>query len=272
MTRHWGRHQTRQASLRQLIRVGWLLFLRDFRARYRQAFFKYVWAVARPLMAVVPLILVGNAFGFGGDMSASEYVLFALSGFLLWQVFWDAVVAPQWLGRRLPRTFVDGPLQPEAVVTAGACLVMFNSLFYGALFVVAYVLTPATPPLTLPLGLLALPVIVLGGLTVGAFFVPLTFVYLDFRFGLPMLAPALLWTAPILYAAPEAGLLAVVNRWNPLTYLINIPRRWLVSGTTDNDLLFVVCAGVFAVLAIVMLMFFRRAMPLAVQSLPQARR
>ena len=273
MAKRWGGERaTQQASLRQLLRVGRLLFLRDFRARYRQAFLKYIWAVARPLMAVVPLILVGNAFGFGGDMSASEYVLFALSGFLMWQVFWDAVVAPQWLGRRLRRTFVDGPLRPEAVVTAGAGLVLFNAMFYVALFVAAYVMTRATPPLTLPLGVLALPVIVIGGLTIGAFFVPLTFVYLDFRFGLPMLAPALLWTAPILYAAPETGMLAVVNRWNPLTYLINIPRRWLVSGTTDNDLLFLLCASVFAVLAVVMLSFFRRAMPLAVQSLPQARR
>ena len=272
MNKRWRCQSTQQSSVRQLVFVGRLLFLRDFRARYRQAFLKYVWAIARPLMAVLPLILVGNAFGFGGDMSASEYVLYALSGFLLWQMFWDAVIAPQWLGRRLRRTFVDGPLRPEAVLTAGAGLVLFNSMFYGTLFLSAYLLTSASPPLTLPLGVLALPVIVSGGLIVGAFFVPLTFVYLDFRFGLPMLAPVLLWTAPILYAEPETGLLAVVNRWNPLTYLINIPRRWLVSGATDNDLLFLMCVALLAVLAGGIYLFFQRAMPLAVQSLPQARR
>jgi lipopolysaccharide transport system permease protein len=252
-----------------LVRLGRLLFLRDFRYRYRQAFLKYAWAVARPLMGVLPLILVGNAFGLGGDMSASEYALFALSGFLMWQMFWDAVISPQWIARRLRRTFVDGPLRPEAVVAAGAGLVIFNSMFYGGLFAVAYALTRTVPPSTLPLGLLALPVIVIGGLTIGAFFVPLTFVYLDFRFGLPLLAPLLLWTAPIIYTAPEAGLLAVVNRWNPLTYLINIPRGWLVIGAGDNDPLFLVCAIVFAGLAFCILRFFRRAMPLAVQSLPQ---
>jgi lipopolysaccharide transport system permease protein len=114
-----------------LVRLGRLLFLRDFRYRYRQAFLKYAWAVARPLMGVLPLILVGNAFGLGGDMSASEYALFALSGFLMWQMFWDAVISPQWIARRLRRTFVDGPLRPEAVVAAGAGLVIFNSMFYG---------------------------------------------------------------------------------------------------------------------------------------------
>jgi lipopolysaccharide transport system permease protein len=246
-----------------------LLCLRDFRYRYRQAFLKYVWAFARPLLAVAPLILVGNAFGLGGDMSAAEYALFALSGFLMWQMFWDAVISPQWIARRLRRTCVDGPLRPEAMVAAGAGLVVFNAFFYGALFVIAYALTTSWPPVTLPLGLLALPVIVLGGLTVGAFFLPLTFVYLDFRFGLPLLSPLLLWTAPIIYTAPESGVLSVINRWNPLTYLINIPRGWLVVGAGPQDGWFLVCAGVFVVLAGLMLRYYRRAVPLAVQSLPQ---
>jgi len=252
-----------------LVRLGRLLFLRDFRYRYRQAFLQYTWAVVRPLMAVLPLILVGNAFGLGGDMSAAEYGLFVLSGFLMWQMFWDAVLSPQLIARRLRRTFVDGPLRPEAVVAAGAGLVIFNSMFYGGLFVVAHALTRTVPPPTLALGLLALPVIVLGGLSIGAFFVPLTFVYLDFRFGLPLLAPLLLWTAPIIYTTPETGLLAVVNRWNPLTYLINIPRRWVVIGTGDDDPLFLICAIAFAGFAFFALRFFRRAMPIAVQSLPQ---
>lgn len=262
------RHTGSRPGFRQLLRLGQLLVLRDFRFRYRQAFLGYVWAVARPLLAVLPLILVGSAFGLGGDMSTAEYALFALSGFLLWQVFWDAVISPQWIARRLRRVFTEGPLRPEAVIAAGAGNVAFNTMFYVALFIAAYVMTGTVPPLTLPLGLLAFPVIVLGGLTIGALVVPLTFVYLDFRFGLPLLSPALLWTAPIIYAAPEDGLLAVVNRWNPLTYLINVPRQWLVLGSTDDDPWFLVCAAALAVLALLTLRFFRRAMPIAVESLP----
>ena len=248
--------------------LGWLLFLRDFRYRYRQAFLGYLWAVARPLMGVLPLILVGSAFGLGGDMGTADYALFALSGFLMWQVFWDAVIAPQWIARRLRRTFVDGPLRPESVIAAGAGLVLFNTMFYAVIFIGAHAITRTVPPPTFPLGLLAFPVILLGGLTFGAFFVPLTFVYLDFRFGLPMVGPFLLWTAPIIYAAPEEGVLAVVNRWNPLTYLINVPRGWLVLGTADEDPLFLVCAAIVVGLSVVVLRFFRRAMPMAVQSLP----
>ena len=262
------RHTGARPGVRQLVSLGRLLILRDFRFRYRQAFLGYLWAIARPLLTVLPLILVGNAFGLGGDMSPAQYAVFALSGFLMWQVFWDAVIAPQWIARRLRRTFVEGPLRPESVVAAGAGLVLFNTMFYAAIFIAAYAMTRTVPPPTLPLGLLAFPVILLGGLTFGAVFVPLTFVYLDFRYGLPLLSPVLLWTAPIIYAAPEEGVLAVVNRWNPLTYLINIPRQWLVLGATDNDSLFLVCAAMLAALSVLSLRFFRRAMPMAVQSLP----
>ena len=258
----------RGQSLRLLIQQGYLLVLRDFRFRYRQAYLGYVWAVARPVAGVLPLILVGNAFRLGGDMAAAEYALFAMGGFLMWQLFWDSVISPQWLARRLRRTFKEAPLRPESVVAAGAGLVLFNASFYAGIFVLASVLTQTAPPTTLWLALLAFPVIILGGLAVGAFFVPLTFVYLDFRFALPLLSPFLLWTAPILYTSPPTGMLAVVNRWNPLTYLIDIPRQWLVRGTTGHELVFLACAIAFITLFWLGLFFLRRAMPIAVESLP----
>ena len=258
----------RQQSLRQLVQLGGLLVLRDFRFRYRQAYLGYLWAVARPLTAVLPLILVGHTFGLGGDLALAEYALFALSGFLLWQVFWDAVISPQWIARRLRRVFKEAPLRPETIVAAGGGLVLFNTFFYVAIFVVASVLARTLPPPTLGLAILAYPVIVAAGLTIGGFFVPLTFVYLDFRFGLPLMSPLLLWTAPIIYAQREAGFLAIVNRWNPLTYLINIPRQWLVRGMVGDDFLFLFWAVAAGALLLASLKFLRRALPVAVQSLP----
>ena len=258
----------RQPSLSLLIEQGRLLVLRDFRFRYRQAYLGYVWAVARPIAGVLPLILMGSAFGLGGDMSAGEYALFAMSGFLMWQLFWDSVVSPQWLARRLRRVFQEAPLRPESVIAAGTGLVLFNAAFYAGVFILASGLTRTVPAATFWMAVLACPVIVAGGLAVGAVFVPLTFVYLDFRFALPLLSPFLLWTAPILYVSPDTGLLATVNRWNPLTYLINIPRQWLVRGSDGDELVFVACAVAFMALFWLALRFLRRAMPMAVESLP----
>lgn len=269
MSRVRYRRTGRQPSLRQVLFLGWNLVLWDFRNRYRQAYLGYLWTLARLLAPVLPLILVGNAFDFGGeDMDAVEYALFALAGFLMWQVFWDSVSRPQWIARRLRSTFRESPIRPAALVAAGAGLVLINTTVYAVIFAVVCAATRTLPPPTLPLALAAFPGIVIAGLAIGAFFIPLTYVYLDFRYGLPFLSSMLLWTAPVLYVTPEEGLLAVVNRWNPLTYLINIPRQWLVEGMTGDDLLFPVSAVAFAVLYLAAMRFLRRAMPMAVQALP----
>ena len=45
------------------------------------------------------------------------------------------------------------------MIAAGAGLVLFNTMFYGAIFIAAYVITRTAPPATCLLGLLAFPVI-----------------------------------------------------------------------------------------------------------------
>lgn len=252
---------------RMLLRLGWLLFLRDFRYRYRQTYLGYVWAVSRLLFGGLPLILVGSHFGLGAGRTPVTYAVYALTGYILWQILWDSLNYPQWFGRRLRKTVADTAFPREALLVGAACYVLFNTSVYLPLLAVAFVAFQVPPPPTVVLGLLAVPVIVLAGLTIGAVIVPLTFVYLDFRYGLPFLSSVLLWTAPILYAPPERGVLRVVSTWNPLTYLIDVPRHWIVSGFRAGDVTFllstVVCAGLF----VASLRFYRRMMPRAIQCL-----
>lgn len=252
-----------------IVRLGWLLFLRDFRLRFRQTYLGYFWAVGKVLFGGLPLILVGSSFNLGGDRSKGEYAVYALAGLIAWQIFWDAVVSPQWVARRMRRMLADLALPVEAILVAGCWYVLFHAAIYVVLVAAALAVFRLPPPLTLPLGLLALPALVFAGVAIGMWFVPLTFVYLDFRYGLPFLSPVLLWTAPIFYEMPQQGLLRQVNLWNPLTYLVDNPRQWLVEGLTGHDLAFVACMVAFAVLFAVGLRFYRRAMPIAVERLPQ---
>lgn len=257
------------ARAHALVRLGWLLFLRDFRLRFRQTYLGSLWAIGRVLFTGAPLILVGSHFGLGGERSPQSYAVFALAGLITWQMFWDAVVSPQWVARRMRKMLTEVAFPLEAVLVAGCCYVLFNAALYLVLVAAALAVFQVAPPLTLPLGLLAVPALVFAGVAVGMFFVPLTFVYLDFRYGLPFLSTVLLWTAPIFYVSPERGLLHELNKWNPLTYLIDTPRHWLIAGPSGHEVMFVLCVGGFAVLFAAGLRFYRRAMPLAIERLPQ---
>ena len=248
-------------------RLGALLFLRDFRMRYRQTYLGYLWAAGRVLFAGGPLIIVGAAFDLGGGRTPGSYVVFALTGFILWQVFWDSVVYPQWIARRMRRLIATQRFSYHAVLVAAACYVGFNASLYLLVVVAAFVIFQAPVPLTALLGLLAVPALAFAGMAVGMVFVPLTFVYLDFRYGLPMMSPVLLWTAPIFYESPNSGFLHTLNTWNPISYLIPIPRQWIVDGSGDRDWVFLVSLVAFACCFTLTQRFYRRAIPIGVERL-----
>jgi lipopolysaccharide transport system permease protein len=247
--------------------LGWLLFLRDYRARSRQTFLGSVWTVGQQLLSYVPMVFVGGQLGWMGGGDASRYALHSVVGLLIWQMFWDGLNSPQWIGRRMRSLLSDTPLPTEAVLAAGCCQAAFNAAIYLTIMLLTWVALRRFPPPSIVLGVLSLPFVILAGLSVGVFVVPLTFVYLDFRYVLPFLAPAFVWSAPVMYDMPASGPLYWVNRLNPLTYLVNAPRDWLTTGWRLQNLAFPVSVVMAMALLAIGLRFYRRAMPRAIECL-----
>jgi lipopolysaccharide transport system permease protein len=260
--RLWSRART-------LTELGWLLFLRDFRARFRQTFLGSIWAVGQQLISYAPMVLVGGQLGLGGDMDPVRYALHSLFGLLIWQMFWDGLFSAQWIGRRMRGVLAEKPFPTESVLVAGCSQAAFNAAIYVVVMLASWVVLRRMPPPSFLLGVMALPLVIVAGLAVGIFVVPLTFVYLDFRYALPFLAPIFMWSAPILYDSPATGYLHWVNRINPLTYLVDVPRDWLTTGWQLEELIFPVIIGVSLVLLAIGLRFYRHAMPRAIECLPR---
>jgi lipopolysaccharide transport system permease protein len=252
-----------------LVKLGWLLFLRDFRTRFRQTYFGPIWAVAQVLLSYLPVVLVGSQLGLAGGKEPVMYALHALFGLIVWQTFWDGLYMPQWVARRLRGIMSEVPFPLDAVLVAACSYALFNTTIYLTLILLAFAVTTSLPPASFVLGVIALPFVIMTGLAVGVFLVPVTFIYLDFRYGLPLLAPALLWTAPILYDTPPAGPVHWLNRVNPLTYLINAPRDWLATGWRLEDAAFLITLAAGLALLAVGLRFYHHAMPRALECLPR---
>jgi lipopolysaccharide transport system permease protein len=217
---------------------------------------------------VVPLIIIGRQFDFGQNVTAGvSYEAFAFVGLMFWQIFWDSVVFPQWMMRRTRHIIKTVELPPSAILIAGCFYVLFNLSTYMVLIVIVLLLFKAAVSWTILLTMLSIPVIMISGLSLGIFIAPITLVYLDIRYGLPMLSGLLLWSAPIAYAKPDKGLLHVINTYNPVTYLIDTPRHWMFSGLEGSNLLFIICSGFFMVLFFLSLRFYHRTVPVAVEQI-----
>lgn len=264
-----GRLRARVANLwdraRTLAELGWLLFLRDFRIRFRQTFLGSLWAVAQVLMSYLPLVFVGSQLGLAGDRDPRRYALHSLLGLLIWQMFWDGLFSPQWIGRRMRGLLAEAAFPTESILVAGASYAVYNAAIYLVVILAAFPMLRIMPPSSLILGVLAMPLVIMAGVAVGLWVVPFTFVYLDFRYALPMLSPALMWTAPILYDQPASGALHWANRLNPLTYLVDAPRDWFASGWQTEEMAFPIAVLVSIALLITGLRFYRSAMPRVIE-------
>ena len=259
---------TRTQHARDVAYLGFLLFKRDFQYRFKLTYFGYAWACFKPLLAGVPLILIGRQFNFGSsDQLGISYPLYAFVGLLLWQTFWDALFYPQWTMRRTRKLLCRARFPYKAVLVAGSCYVLFNVVIYVAMLMLALVVFGARPGPEIVLGIAALPLLIISGLSIGAFLAPMILVYLDLRYGLPVISSVMMWTVPAVYVTPESGLLHLVNTWNPATYLVSTPRIWLTGAGDPQVGLFLASVAGFSALCIVTMMFYERTMRIAVDQI-----
>lgn len=198
---------------------------RDVVLRYRQTAIGVLWVVIQPLAAAGVFAVV-----FGGvaqlPSGGTPYLLFSLSGLLIWTVFSGIVsraggslVANQALVSKVyfPRSLV--PLSSALSVlldfTVGLGLFVVLSIIYGN--------APGWAVLTLPFWVL---VAVVMGSGIGLAASAITVKYRDVSFALPWVIQILLYATPVAYA-----LTAVPEnlRWlftiNPLTWLLE-GFRW----------------------------------------------
>ena len=72
--------RTKRRNARNIIKLGWLLFFRDFQWRYRLTLLGYTWPILRPLLVGLPIIIVGKRFNLAGEMtSSSDYRLYSFT-------------------------------------------------------------------------------------------------------------------------------------------------------------------------------------------------
>jgi homopolymeric O-antigen transport system permease protein len=253
-------------SIRNIIKLGWLLFYRDFQWRYRLTLLGYLWAIVRPLFVGLPIIVVGKRFNLAGDMAGhTNYELYAFAGLIFFRIFYDAIECPQIVMWRARRILQKVAIPYSAVIVAAGFYVLFNLCIYILLLVAALIVFNVPVQPTAILTILSIPVFIMAGLSVGIPLAPVALFYLDFRYSLGFVSGVFTWMTPIFYVMQTGGAIGMVNRWNPLTYLISMPRYWLIGGTACSYSGFLISLLFFSCLFLMSLWFYYRSLPIAVE-------
>jgi len=212
--------------------LAWRLLVRNISAQYRQSLLGYAWAFVPPIFTSLIWIFLQSQKVLGVGDTGMPYVVFVITGTVLWQTFVEAINSPLQMVNESKSMLTKINFPREALILAGVGQVLFNFLIRALLLVVVmlwFKVSPHTSLLLAPLGVIAL---ILLGISLGLLLTPIGMLYQDIGRGLGFLTAAWFFLTPVIYPVPKASFAATLIELNPVTPLLVTSRDWLVVGST----------------------------------------
>ncbi len=223
------------------------LFLRNMTVRYKQSLLSWGWIFLMPFITMLTFL----ALNVSGVLSIGQlnvpYPIFGLLGVSIWNIFAN--------GLALLTTSVNGMGSLIGKINFAKSVLIFSSIgqvvldFLIRLLIVLVVFflygrLPSVYFFLFPLYILPLIFLTTG---LGFFTSILQVIFKDTQQFINLGLSFFLFLMPIMYTFPSRGFLYYFNKYNPIFFLISVPRDLLIFGHTD-DLLPYAISSVLAML------------------------
>ena len=210
------------------------LFKRDFFGIYKKSLLGAAWIFISPVVAIVSWLFM-NLTGVlnPGDVGIPypAYVLISTSIWVLFKGFFDSGSQTLNAGRG----FINQVSYPHEVLIiknlAQQLAIFFLSFILNIIVLIFFGVIPHWQTVLIPFAFL--PLFFLGG-GFGLLMSVFMCVSEDTKKVTDILISLLMFITPVIYSSkPDNALLAKIIYWNPLTYLIGMPRDLIVYGRVD---------------------------------------
>ncbi|MHB8693431.1 MAG: ABC transporter permease [Solirubrobacteraceae bacterium] len=252
------------AALRESRTLAWRLAVRDIAAQYRQTMLGYVWSIAPPLATTLVWALLNGSQIVTIKTGAIPYPIFALTGTIFWQLFFDSLNAPlkQLGANRSMLNRVNFP--PEALLLSGLLQVLFSFGIKLIVLIVGLLIYGVSVQWTAVAVLIPACGLIVIGMAIGMFLAPLGLLYKDIDQALPVIVGPLMLFTPVVYTQATSGFLARIMDVNPLTPLLNVARGLLYGGPKEFLAFALVSSGALLAAALGWTAY-RLAMPVLIE-------
>lgn len=244
----WREMITELACSKELL---WRLFLRNFKAKYRQTILGVIWAIVTPLLTIGVFVFLNHA----GVIMIGEvhipYLAYGLLGLTLWHIFAGGLVACS------NAIVADGtivvkinfPKETLVISSMGETLVeMLIRLGLTIAVFVSYKVIPAWTAVFLPLTLVPLLLLTVG---LGLMLSLLNVVLRDVSNIVSLSTTFLLFVTPVLYPEPNIKFFKLFTAFNPLAALISGPRDLVVKGFMTQPVSYAVYSGLSLIIFLI---------------------
>jgi len=244
---------------RELRENKWLiyqLFKRDFFAIYKQSLIGVFWAFIVPIISVGTFIMLNHSGVFDFGEIEVPYPIYAILGMAFWQLFSTGLIITSNSLVKAGSMLVKINFSKKSLVIASTAQsfipFIVQLVLVGVLFFV-YNVTPSIKILLLPIFMIPIILFTLG---FGFIFSLFNSVVRDVGNALSVFMTFLMFLTPVLYAKPKIGILIPITRFNPLYYLISMPRELILRGTMSEWKGYLLSVGVAFLVFIFGLLLF----------------
>ena len=210
------------------------LFKRSFLAAYKQSFLGIFWAVLVPVISVGTFILLKSAGIFISSGINVPYPIYAVLGLAIWQIFSIGIIASSnsliFAGNMV--TKINFSKKSLVLASAAQSLIPFIVQFVLVLGLSWYYgFKPSAMTFFYPLLILPIMFLTFG---LGLILSLLNGIFRDIGNAVSMGITFLLFLTPVFYPAAQHGLLSKVTAYNPLYFLIAVPRDMFLYGESAS--------------------------------------
>lgn len=212
------------------------LFIRDFNAQFRQRVLGYLWIIIEPLIAVFGFVLMDHAGVLSPGTFDIPYPLYVLLGTTLWVTITNSMVAVANGLQKQSELILRTNAPKIALALSGLSQVLFKSLVQFITILLAFISFDVAPALGAVLYLPALVPLILFGTGIGLILSIFAVIAKDITKIFSTLFSMLMYATPVIYLSEsiESATLQKIIYWNPLTWLIEMPRSLFSSDIFIN--------------------------------------
>ena len=232
--------------------VIWHLFKRDFVAQFRQKILGYLWILIAPLMSILPFAFLHRTGILNPGVMKMPYPMYIVMGMGIWGFLTNAFIVVSGGLQGNQDLIMRTNIPKITFAITGMANILYSVLVHCFVVLLLALLLGVTPSLWALLYPVTLLPIVLVGVGLGLMLSVIGTVARDLTGIMATFLNLVMYLSPVVYE-PEFGnsALQVIVKYNPMTYLVDIPRSLFVLGEFPNPRAFV-AATLFSLLVTVL--------------------
>lgn len=240
----------------------------EFTHNYKRSFVGVAWILFLPLIQSIMWIFLQQSGLLNPGKLEVNYISYILVGTLLWQLYNQSYDS---LGNCISssiRSLTQGYIPVLTIVIAKFSLILARFVI-SAVINMSIISYFSETVLNIPLFLIGIIPLVMFCLSIGIFMSMIEVVNEDVFILGKEFNKVLLFLTPIIYSPKfDSFIIHSIIRLNPLTYLIGVPRDYLLSAESDTSFsTFVIISAVLGILFCINLYVYNKRVRILIEKL-----